>query len=49
MPESVQATLDPMVKYSEIASYKIVQQLPEELQNQLPIHKQIEKLFEYID
>lgn len=32
-----------------IASYKIVQQLPEELQNQLPTAEQIEKLLEYID
>ncbi len=32
-----------------IASYKIVQQLPEELQNQLPTAEQVEKLLEYID
>lgn len=31
-----------------VASYKIVQQLPEELQNQLPTQEQIEKLLEHI-
>jgi hypothetical protein len=32
-----------------VASYKIVQQLPEELQNQLPTPEQIEKLLEHIE
>ena len=32
-----------------VASYKIVQQLPQELKDQLPTPEQIEKLVEYID
>jgi len=32
-----------------VASYKIVQQLPQELKGQLPTPEQIEKLLEYIE